>query len=323
MSSYHSSFTYLGKNSMADYNLMITHFDNYDNGETDSFLSLDPIYRDSYRGTKRTLYGTKYNNVALLNITVVNIDKSEFTTEQTRSINKWLTGSQQYTWMDLYLGDEAKYRMHCYVKDVKPYKMDSRIIGFTIYVESSSPWCYSQPQKETFQVAGKITFDLQCETDDVYSYVPLRAVFKKNTTDIMSTEGDVISVDSTLFVYNEPQNSIQLTDGEITYNASNGYISIENNAFKIINKSINDETTIVNNLLSGEVVTITENMTIQSDNKNRIFGDDFNYIWPRMRDGINEFEVSGNGDLTLEYITPVKVVDCVDKYVDNNCGETI
>jgi hypothetical protein len=179
------------------------------------------------------------------------------------------------------------------------------------------------PQKETFQVAGKITFDLQCETDDVYSYVPLRAVFTKNTTDIMSTEGDVISVDSTLFVYNEPQNSIQLTDGEITYNASNGYISIENNAFKIVNKSINDETTIVNNLLSGEVVTITENMTIQSDNKNRIFGDDFNYIWPRMRDGINEFEVSGNGDLTLEYITPVKVVDCVDKYVDNNCGETI
>jgi len=319
MSSYHSSFTYLGKNSMEDYGLIITHLDNYDNGEVDSFLSLDPVYRDSYRGTKRTLYGTKYNSVILLNITVINMDKSEFTPEQTRSVNRWLTGSQQYTWMDLYQGEEAQYRLHCYVKDVKPYKMDSRIIGFNIYIESSSPWCYSQPQKETIQIAGTTTFELQCETDDVYSYVPLRAIFKKSTAATVSGNGDVITVNSASLVYDEPQDVVKLTDGEVIYNPSTGYITIENNALKIINKSISNETTIVNNLLGGEIVTLTENMTIQSDNNNRIFGDDFNYTWPRMRHGVNEFEVSGDGDLTFEYIVPIKVVDCVDKYVDNNC----
>ena len=63
MSSYHSSFSYLNKNSREDMHWLIVHFD-ADQGETDSYLSQEQIYTDSYNGTRRMLYGTKWNAVA-------------------------------------------------------------------------------------------------------------------------------------------------------------------------------------------------------------------------------------------------------------------
>ena len=65
MSSYHTSFTYLKKNSYNDFKLQIVHFESGDSGETESYLSQDAIYQDSARGTRRTMYGSKYNSVAL------------------------------------------------------------------------------------------------------------------------------------------------------------------------------------------------------------------------------------------------------------------
>lgn len=315
MSSYHTSFDYLGKNSMADYNLMITHFDNYDNGETESFLSLDSVYRDSYRNTRRTLYGTKYNSVALLDITIMHIDKSEFTIEQTRGINRWLTGVRQYTWMDLYVDEEIKYRMHCYVKDVRPYKLDSRIIGFIISVESSSPWCYSALQKKTIPIPGEATFEIECETDDVYSYVPLKVVFEKITAvQLLYDKEGTIRFSSDLLTYNKKTSELEASTEIVEYD---GYISFDgfntqdSNVLQIVNTAINNETTTIKNISTNEIVTMTENMMIQSDKPKRIFGNDFNYVWPRLVSGINKFNVQGCGYLTLEYVLPMKVSDCI------------
>lgn len=319
MSSYHSSFGYLGKNSMVDYNLMITHFDNYDNGETESFLSLDPVYRDSYRNTKRTLYGTKYNSVALLDITVIHTDKSEFTIEQTRAINRWLTGSRQYTWMDLYVDEDIVYRIHCYVKDIKPYKMDSRIIGFVISVESSSPWYYSSLQTRQIAISGRATFEIECETDDVYNYIPLKITFQEDLTAAPITYGEdgVVVFSPNAFAYNENTMEFDAIDEYTVDTNSDGYLSAEyslapnTSTLQIINKTINNETTVVENLLENETIIINENLMIQSDRPQRIFGDSFNYIWPRIKYGTNEFEIFGYGNLILEYVYPIKAVGCV------------
>ena len=63
MSSYHSSFTYLNKNSQEDFKWVITHFDP-DNGETDSFLSQDQIYTESYNGMiSKDLYKDNYKKI--------------------------------------------------------------------------------------------------------------------------------------------------------------------------------------------------------------------------------------------------------------------
>jgi hypothetical protein len=264
MSSYHTSFSYLNKNSYDDFNLQIVHFDGGDSGEVDSYLSQEAIYADSPRGTRRTMYGTKYNSVSILQITVMRPDGSEFGIEKTREINRWLTGSNQYSWMDLYVGDEIKYRMHCFVQNVKPYKLDSRIVGFVITAESSSPWCYSNLQTVSQEIDGDTTLQINNPSDDLYTYTELRTVFQNSTGKVLTITNNTLG-----------------------------------------------ETTTISKLAANEIMTLSENMFITSDNKTRIFGNDFNYVWPKLKSGMNEFDISGTGTITFEYIYAMKVVDCV------------
>ena len=264
MSSYHTSFTYLGKNSYDDFNLQIVHFESGDVGEVDSHLTQESIYADSPRGTKRTLYGTKYSDVYKLDITVMKPSGDEFSIGKTREIYKWLTGATQYGWMDLYIGDEIKYRMLCFAQNVRPYKLDSRIVGFVITMESNSPWCYSSLQTISQTITGYEEIQINNQSDDLYTYTELRTVFQ-NTT---------------------------------------------GKSLIIANNTI-DETTTINNLASNEVVTLSENMFITSDKTSRIFGNDFNYVWPKLKPGVNDFSISGTGTITFEYIYAMKVADCV------------
>lgn len=264
MSSYHTSFTYLKKNSYDDFKLQIVHFESGDSGETESYLSQDAIYQDSVRGTKRTMYGTKYNAVATLNITVMHPDGAEFSIAKTREINKWLTGATQYSWMDLYVGDEVKYRMHCFVQDVKPYKIDSRVVGFVITAESSSPWCYSKPVVVSQDITGSKVVTIENNSDDIHTFTEVRTTFENSTGKSL-----------------------------------------------IITNDATGETTTVNNLVANEVITLSENMFITSDKSTRIFGNDFNYVWPKLKAGVNNLTVNGTGTITFEYIYPMKVVDCV------------
>lgn len=264
MSSYHTSFTYLGKNSYDDFKLQIVHFEDGDKGETDSYLSQESIYAESPRGTKRTLYGTKYSEVATLDITVMRPDGSEFSIEKTREIYKWLTGATQYSWMDLYIGDEVKYRMLCFAQNVRPYKLDSRIVGFIITMESSSPWCFSPLQIVSQTLTGEETLSINNLSDDIYTFTAMNTKFEN------TTGKSLIIVNNTL-----------------------------------------GETTEVNNLAANEVINISDNLMITSDKPSRIFGNDFNYVWPRLKSGINDFTITGKGNITFEYIYCIKVGDCI------------
>ena len=178
MSSYHSSFTYLGKNSKNDFNLIIAHFsDNADSGETDTFLSTSAVYSDSYDGTRQRFYGTKYDTVAEIQITVIKQDGTDFGIEDNRKALRWLTGSRQATWMDFYIGEEVKYRLLGHVKSVSQYKMDARIVGLVITFESVSPYGYSSLQTISQSLTGKETLTISCDSDDLYSYVQMNTTF--------------------------------------------------------------------------------------------------------------------------------------------------
>lgn len=284
MSSYHTSFKYLDKNSYDDFNLQIVHFDGGDSGETDSYLSQDSIYADSPRGTKRTLYGTKYNSVATLSITVMRPDGYEFSIAKTREIYKWLTGATQYSWMDLYVGNEVKYRMFCFVQNVQPYKIDSRVVGFTITVESNSPWCYSPLITETMTISG--------------SNITLVNTSKYTS---LNESGKLVIDNPSDDLYTYTQMTTEFTN------------TVGDGSLKIINNTIGEEIgkTTVDGLVQNEIITLSENMFIKSDKETRIFGSDFNYIWPKLKPGVNELTIEGTGELTFKYIHPIKVGDCV------------
>ena len=278
MSSYHNSFSYLGKNSKDNFGLIICHFsDNTDSGETDTFLSTEAVYSDSYDGTRRKFYGAKYDQVATPQITVIKQDGTELGIADNRNILKWLTGSRQSSWMDFYIGDEVKYRLLGRVKSVSQYKMDAKVVGLILTFESVSPYGYSSLQSEPLVssadddefhlLTGEKEFTIECDTDDLYSYVYMNTTFINDVAD--------------------------------------GSLTITNNS--IIDLNNNPEQTIISGLKVNETITISDNMIIVSDDKTKIFGNSFNFVFPRLIAGDNKFIVNGNGKLKFEYITPVKL----------------
>ena len=261
MSVYHNSFSYLGKNSKDDFNLMIAHFsDNADHGETDTFLSTSAVYSDSYDGTRQKFYGARYDSVAEVQITLIKQDGTDFGIVDNRNVLRWLTGSKQATWMDFYIGDEVKYRLLGRVKTAAQYKMDAKIVGLIVTFESVSPYGYSSPQIVSKSINGSGTITIPCDSDELYSYVYM------NTT-YTNTSGTTLTIKNN-------------TTGDIT---------------------------TVSGLVSNEIINLSDNMVITSDHPTKTFGNNFNFVFPRLAAGDNDFVVNGNGNISFEYITPVKL----------------
>jgi phage-related protein len=81
---------------------------------------------------------------------------------------------------------------------------------------------------------------------------------------------------------------------------SSGNISIKNNT---TNQTIN-----INNCTVGEVVTLdSENNKIKSSISNRILISDWNKKFLTIMDGVNNFNLTGNFTIKLEYRLPIRV----------------
>lgn len=288
MSFYYASFTHLGKNS-SDLGWNVVHFEgDNDNGEVDSFLSTSTVGTDMYNGTKRLMYGSKYDNSATVKITVIKRDGTDFDISDNRKAFKWLTGAQQNSWMYVYIGNEnrdnevnpgdsARFRLLGHVQDVKQYKLDAGVWGLCIYFELASPWAFSPIQKVSRPVSGSETIVIENGSDDQYSYTPCNVTFKNST----------------------------------------------GNSLTIMNNTTGD-CTEVTDIVQNEIVYIKDNMMITSDNAYRIFGNSFNFVFPCFKSGTNELLVSGTGDITFEYYYCIKLGDCcteINAVSDPICDE--
>lgn len=350
MASYHSSFTYLNKNS-ADEGFLLLSFEP-DNGFKDSFLGMDQVYEDYYDGTKKFLYGTKYNTSATISITLVKADGSDFTMADNRRVFKWLTGARTASWLDFYPGAHKDVNN----EDVEPqysflgtmssnpqqYKLDGRVIGISIEFASISPWAYSPPQSVTLGIKQSLTLDSNGIL--LYSESGITLGISDDGTLLSSIDSDSSFgvTDDGVIVISENANTRSFTNNsddlytyiyfDIDYTndpASAGSLTIEN-------KSLG-EICEINNIDPGERIVISGKQFIVSYTQDqtsgewvqtsRIFGDDFNFVWPRIQPGDNELIVGGSGtaEVTLTYRYPMKVGDCaMDISVyggDIGCGD--
>lgn len=261
MSSYNSSFSYLGKNSATDFKWIISHFD-ADSGESETGLSTESIYTASADGTSRNLYGTKYSGPEPVRITVIKQGGGDWTIGDNRQALKWLTGAKSDSWLDLYIGDEVRYRMLGHVQNVLQYKMDARIVGLVIVFESASPFAFSSPQIVSKYINGEDTFDVDNPSDDNYTFVKMKT----------------------------------------------SYANSKGTSVTIVNETT-DEITQISNLVANEMVTLNSNQSIISDKPGRVFGNNFNFIFPRLAPGTNKFTVIGTGNITFEYSYFIKIGD--------------
>lgn len=105
-------------------------------------------------------------------------------------------------------------------------------------------------------------------------------------------------------LYNESDNLYDYTYLDVIYkNGTGSSLSIYNDSTK--------ETMKVEGLEENEIVLINSNKIIYSNKANKIFGDSFNYVWPRLYPGANDLTISGNGELFITYRYAIKAGDCV------------
>jgi hypothetical protein len=308
MSSYHSSFSYLNKNSNKDFKWLIVHFD-ADNGETDGFMGQEQVYDETYRGTKRIVYGTKWTSVAEIKITVIKQNGKDFTLQECRDAYRWLTGNNQTNWLDLYAGEKLQYSFLVTNADVKPQKLDARTVGLNIYFQSISPWAYS-PQQFVSCSFGQT---LKLIEDGVV--IKDGASLKVDESGILSNSSALFSVESDGTAYIDNAVKLQIdnkSDDLYTYiYLDTKFTNYNSDSVSIKNITLGEETTLLN-MAKNEVITLSSGQFIMSDRSyTKIFGDDFNWTWPRLGPGINEFIIGGSGQGAVEftYRYPMKIGD--------------
>lgn len=358
MSAYYPNFTYLGKNS-ADEGFIIVAFDP-DDGFMDTFLGMDQVYEDYYDGTKKFLYGTRYNTSATISITIIKADGSDFTMLDNRRVLKWLTGSRTASWLDLCLHKEPNEKGELVWKPVysflgtvttpQQYKLDGRVVGLSFEFASLSPWAYSVPQEFNRSIAQAMHID----DDGVLFKLPLSETSVTQsgiwcngplTNDEAENVGATFNItpDGVLYVedhlnaiidnktddlYSHLYLDVEYTNESCTWlKIRRCLLSVEEyQAIKDAGQRVDDEyceITQVNNIKPGEVIHITGKQFIVSYTKDqlteklvldekRVFGDDFNFVWPMLEPGNNIFLIEGDGDghVYFTYRYPMKVGDC-------------
>jgi hypothetical protein len=339
MSSYHSYFTYQGFSS-DEKGLAICAFD-ADSGNTSAFLGMDSIYSENARTGVRYDYGAKYNEVANIKITLITFDATDFTVDRFRDVARWLSGASKSSWLDLYEDNTLAYSFLCKCVDIQQYKMDSRTIGVTATFESVSRWAYSPLQIITKQIVNTASVDdgdlitIDNLSDEKYSYLYPNIEFsnllvctlngdgktKKFTLEYPMTNLTHVTIDEA-----EVQN-YTYSQGVISFNTApkrNALICVHGNfgvtSLSICNKATGD-TTIVSNIAPSETITMDSNQIIYSSKSNRIFGEDFNFVWQKLSYGNNVLCVATQGTLIITYRYPIKIGDCVINTDVNTSGD--
>lgn len=182
MAIYQRKFTYRDR-SNKDFGLIVVAFEP-DNGEVDSYLNIDSIYTDKYDGTRRNDYGAKYSNVAVLSITMIKENYTEFSLSELRNTIEWLTSLHKVSWLDLYNdNDEVIYSFLGRFSDVKLQKMDARVIGIRAEFTAVSPWAYSNVHSMKTSVKGSLKCPLFNYSDESAVYIYPKVVFKNTVKD--------------------------------------------------------------------------------------------------------------------------------------------
>ena len=281
MSVYHPIIRFKEKTNY-DFELSVAHFDP-DSGQVDSYLTMEPIYTETFNGELRNDFGAKYTDVARPVVTFVESDGSDISPYKTRSVLRWLTGAKDTSFMDIC--DEDGISVAAYIgrfTDVKLQKIDARVVGIVAYFTSISPFAYSDIKEVRFTITPEGTdFAIDNDSDDIYNPLYPSIVF----TNRQGSDEDKVML------------SLQ-------------------------NKTVANET-IFKNLKTNETVTIDTNFVVYSDNTARIFNDDFNYSFPLLVPGQNDFNAVGDGELLIRFRYPMKIADGLLNAYDIHGGPII
>lgn len=297
---------------------MIVAFD-ADDGLKETFLSMDPVQEDYYDGSKKYDYGARYNTTATVTITVIKHDHTTFSVADIRDVLRWLTGSKTTSWLDMYADGKFQYSFFGRFTNVEQYKIDARTIGLTLTFSSIAPWAFSGVEYIEYTFGKQLTLNNDGVLSD--SAAPLRVNSKGVLSRAVKVKDDFSfypDSDGLLWIDNTAIIPIDnLTDDLYSYINLDVQFENKKGTSVFINNETLGEKTVISNIAPGENIRLSAGQFIVSMNKygeiqDKIFGDDFNFVWPRLAPGMNEITVGGGGSATIKfsYRYPIKIGDC-------------
>ena len=300
---YHPKVEFRGR-SNDDENLIVATFDP-DSGEIDSYLSMEPVYTDSYDGTIRTDYGAKYNDVARPSVTFIDPDGEDIQPFKVRSVLKWLTGSKQSAWLNVYNIDGEPICSYLgRFTDVKLQKMDARVVGIRAEFTANSPWAYSDTKTVIMNINGTTEFKIDNNSDDLDSCVYPKVTFKNNQNNAsLSIKNNTIGI-STEFKQLQKNEIITIDNNFVAYSDNTARIFNDdfNFVFPALSSGINSFNAKGNGKLTIKFrypMKVADSLLndYETKNKMKIYVDD------------NIVKIKGNVDLNPPIGVNIKVID--------------
>ena len=298
-------------------------FDSSD-GETETYLNREAIVSESHDGALKRTHGYRWSEGLGFSITFVKQNYEDFTKEENRKILKWLTGSKNADFIDVYQDDSEVVSWSGLGNfiNVSQYKLaNGRIVGYVGEFECLTPWALSPLKTVTKNVSNPTDniITINIETDDPESAVYPRIIIKQDSytniieIDHMMTDADNW-VDGSVFHYDNnyywvDSDGIKQTSTEDTSNLETTSVFIRNKHIKHWDDISVFDTLVKNNIKGETVVLDGANQVISSSRPNgRIFGDDFvGWNWIPLYDGQNELSFTGTCTVTIEWREPRKI----------------
>ena len=210
------------------------------------------------------------------------------------------------------------------VTNLEQYKYDARTTGIRITFSSVSPWAFSSPYSFVCNIGQPLVLNsvgtLYNQKNKMgYDNGVLTPSLKtQDSFDIL--DNGVVYIDPS---YNETINNE--SDDLYTYIYLDiDYFNDTSDELYIENKTLGEQT-IIKGIDPKENISISSKQFIVSLSKtDKIFGSNFNFVWPRLKPGINDFSIkgSGKGQAKFTYRYPMKVGDCaidIDTYGNSFC----
>lgn len=249
------------------------------------------------------------------NATEISIQKTSHVT----SINPIILGKYIYTKYDnnyYHINSDAELSCNTSGTDIKASSATKITVKEIVTTLTGDILCKSKDGSENFGLDGTVLTLSSIDKGSCFCVDSGGAIFVDTS---YNTRIDNQSDDLYTYIYLD-----------IDYENTSG------DKFFVNNKTLEEET-IVAGLKTSEKISISDKQFILSDSPHhKTFGDDFNFVWPRLAPGLNDLSISaaGTGRAQFTYRYPMKIGDCTididvngnaigcDNYIDGGSGET-
>ena len=139
----------------------------------------------------------KCHRVYYVNVNNIRLSQDEWTFDSATNAIKLLYAPEEGATIKVAY-NRIKYSFIGRVTNAWQQKMDARTVGIILEFTSVSPWAYSPVQTISHSVEGEANISIDCQSDDLYSYVYANAIYTNTSGDSLTitnnTTGDVTTV---------------------------------------------------------------------------------------------------------------------------------